>query len=77
MWMGWAEIVLGVLGLIAAATGRSHRSTGVIALGLGLMGVSRLLPSGRWHGSLLDLGGVLILFGLGMMLSVWRRQRRQ
>lgn len=71
---GIVEIVLGGLGL---AMGRRGLSRGgyIVAVGLVVMGVSHLIPLAN-RGILTDVGGIMVLLGLGMMLGRMRKNRK-
>lgn len=76
MVFGVVELVAGFGGLILAVRGRLHRASHMIAVGLLLMGLSHLV-SGKLAHYLPDVGGFVILAGLGMWIGWMRRARRQ
>lgn len=74
VWFGVVEIAIGVIGLVLGAVQRSARSTTVIALGLVVMGVSHFIR-GHIDTYLADVGALILLFGLGMMVSHLRHRK--
>lgn len=76
MWVAWLEIGLGVAGMAAGIFRRVKKSSSVIALGLLLVGLAHL-GSGSVRGPLTDVGGMVLIFGVGMTLSeLWRSRSR-
>lgn len=76
MWVAWLEIGLGVAGMAAGIFRRVKKSSSVIALGLLLVGLAHL-SSGSLRGPLIDVGGMVLIFGVGMTLSgLWRLRKR-
>ncbi len=71
---GWLEIVLGAVGLVLGVIGKSNRSSVVISIGLLVMGVSHLVAK-NYQGTISDVGGLILLFGLGMMIAFARQNR--
>ena len=71
---GWLEIVLGAAGLVLGVIGKSNRSSVVISIGLIVMGVSHLVAK-NYQATLSDVGGLILLFGLGMMIALARQNR--
>lgn len=72
---GWMELILGAVGLILGMLRKINRSSSVISLGLVVVGVSNM-AHGRVAGVLTDIGGLILLFGLGMSISAFRRARK-
>ncbi len=74
LWFGIVELVVGVAGIVMGMLRLTNRNSAVISLGLVIMGVGNLL-----HGHLttffVDAGGLVLLFGLGMTLSAFRRKK--
>lgn len=76
MWIGVTEILIGIAGIAIAFTGRVNRASLLIAIGIGLFGLSHLGVQ-RWNGWAGDIGALFVLFGLGMSLSSLRRGRKK
>jgi len=75
IWFGWLEIVLGGVGLGLGIARLTNRSSAVIALGLIIVGVAHMVPK-HIDPMLSDVGGLILLFGLGMTLSALRRRKK-
>ncbi len=76
LWFGIVEMLLGAAGLALGLTGRMNRGPTIVAVGLIVMGGSHVVPMA--HPLLLtDIGGVVVLLGLGMTLAMARRRRKQ
>lgn len=69
-------MVLGASGLALSFIGSANRGSLVIGLGLFVMGLSHLV-SGHYHGLLGDMGGLILLLGLGIMIGTARRSRKR
>ncbi len=76
MILGWVEVIIGVMGIGLGMAQKMARSSVVIAVGLIIMGLSRLI--GAQAAFLSDIGAFLILLGLGMSIAVaihqWRKK---
>lgn len=69
-------MVLGAVGLIMGIVGKMNRGSAIVAVGLMVMGASHVVH--LQHPLLLtDIGGVMILLGLGMTLGMARRRRKR
>ncbi|PSR20746.1 MAG: hypothetical protein C7B45_13445 [Sulfobacillus acidophilus] len=76
LWFGIVEMVLGVAGLALGLSGRMNRGPTVVAAGLIVMGASHVVP--LTHPELLtDIGGVVVLIGLGISLVMARLKRNK
>jgi hypothetical protein len=75
MILGWVEVVVGVIGVGLGFAGKMARSSVVIAIGLLGMGLGRILTV-AWHAILGDIGALIVLFGIGMSIALYLRQRR-
>jgi len=76
MTFGLLELLLGACGLALGFRGRMSRATMVIAAGLMVLGLSHI-AHGHMARFLPDIGGAVILVGLGMTLGTMLRGRRQ
>ncbi len=73
---GWFEVIVGAIGIGLGVAGKLARSSVVIAVGLVLLGLERILTV-SWHVAVGDAGALLILFGLGMSIALLLKQRRR
>ncbi|MHB1957375.1 MAG: hypothetical protein ACYCOU_26985, partial [Sulfobacillus sp.] len=66
----------GVVGMVLGVRGKMSRASVMISVGLLLFGISHFV-SRHWYGFLNDGGALIVLFGIGMSISLMFRQRRQ
>lgn len=76
MVLAWLEIGLGVIGVVLGFKGLMNRGSGIIAIGLIVIGASHMV-GGHWKGIFTDVGGLILLFGLGVMLAIVRRNGKK
>lgn len=72
---GWFEIAIGIAGIVLGSIGKMSRASVIISVGLIMFGVSHMV-SHRLLGIFNDGGALIVLFGIGMSISLMRRQRR-
>ncbi len=71
---GILETVVGAAGIVLGLLGRMNRASMLIAAGLLVIGVSRLIPNiQRLY--LPEIGGLIIVLGIGMTMGMLRRGR--
>lgn len=75
LWFAWVEIGLGAVGLGLGIARLTNRSSGVIAIGLMVVGVAHFF-SKHSQATVSDIGGLILLFGLGMTLSAMRKRKK-
>ena len=72
---GWLEIAIGVAGIVLGGLGKMSRASVIISVGLIMFGLSHMVPH-RLLGLMNDGGALIVLFGIGMSISLMRRQRK-
>ncbi len=72
---GWFELIVGVIGIGLGVAGKMARSSMVIALGLVGIGLGHILTV-SWHKAVGNIGALVVLFGIGMAIALYMRQRR-
>lgn len=71
---GMVETAVGAIGIVLGLLGRMNRASTIIAAGLLVVGASRLIPNDRGL-FLPEIGGLIIVLGIGMTLGLMRRGR--